>query len=264
MSATSDEDAAACAELVRSHDFLRYATTLFASERERRALTALYAFNVEISRIRDRVTSPVAGEIRLQWWADMLQGEGHGGVMGSPVAAQLQAAIEAFALPVEDLLALIEARRGTIGGERMATMAALQDHLVASIAPLFATTARIRGGELAGADDILSHASLALGLVSAPVTERHLLPAEFVPGPGGTITPEAGAKLVAAARQHLDSAFSCLSRLAPAARPAFLHLSVLRHQLRRGPTADDKLPEPCSHLRILWTLWRAARGRDFN
>ena len=43
-----------CADLVRSHDFARYASTLFVPADQRRALLALYAFNVEISRVREQ------------------------------------------------------------------------------------------------------------------------------------------------------------------------------------------------------------------
>ena len=78
-----------CADLVRSHDFSRYASTLFVPAEQRRALLAIYAFNVEISRVRELVSQPLPGEIRLQWWTDMLAGEGHGGVEGNPVAAAL-------------------------------------------------------------------------------------------------------------------------------------------------------------------------------
>ncbi len=65
-----------CAELVRSHDFARYASTLFVPADQRRALLALYAFNVEICRIRIQVSQPLPGEMRLQWWTDMLAGAG--------------------------------------------------------------------------------------------------------------------------------------------------------------------------------------------
>ncbi len=58
------DSAAFCADVVRSHDFPRYAATLFAPAAERRALLALYAFNVEIVRVRDQVSQPLPGEIR--------------------------------------------------------------------------------------------------------------------------------------------------------------------------------------------------------
>ena len=56
---TSEEDKAAaghCAELVRTHDFTRYASALFVPAPERRALLALYAFNVEICRVHAQVS----------------------------------------------------------------------------------------------------------------------------------------------------------------------------------------------------------------
>ena len=77
---TEDKSAAGhCAELVRAHDFTRYASTLFVPASERRALLALYAFDVEISRIHSQVSQPLPGEIRLQWWTEMLAGDGRGG-----------------------------------------------------------------------------------------------------------------------------------------------------------------------------------------
>src|ERR1700719_5344860 len=82
-----------CANLVRTHDFARYAATLFVPADQRRALLALYAFNAEISRVRDQVSQPLPGEVRLQWWTDMLAGDGHGGIEGNPVAAELVLAV---------------------------------------------------------------------------------------------------------------------------------------------------------------------------
>jgi len=63
--ATSREAAGFCAELVRSHDFSRYASALFVPASQRRALLALYAFNVEVSRVHEQVSQPLPGEMRL-------------------------------------------------------------------------------------------------------------------------------------------------------------------------------------------------------
>ncbi len=99
-SADGDSQAAEfCADLVRSHDFARYASTLVRAGRSSVArCLALYAFNVEISRVREQVSQPLPGEIRLQWWTDMLAGTGHGGVEGNPVAAELLLAIRQLAV----------------------------------------------------------------------------------------------------------------------------------------------------------------------
>jgi len=111
MNAAEDKSAADhCAELVRTHDFVRYASTLFVPTPERRALLALYAFNVEICRVHALVSQPLPGEIRLQWWRDMLAGQSHGGGEGNPVAAEVLLAIRSPSLAGRAALA---ADRGT-------------------------------------------------------------------------------------------------------------------------------------------------------
>ena len=94
-----------CEELVRVADQDRFLASLFAPAEHRGALFALYAFNVEVSRVREAVREPLAGEIRLQWWRDVLAGEGRGEVAANPVAAALAATIARYRLPVERLAA---------------------------------------------------------------------------------------------------------------------------------------------------------------
>ncbi|MGZ8323236.1 MAG: squalene/phytoene synthase family protein, partial [Rhodoplanes sp.] len=57
-----------CEALVRAADKDRFLASLFAPAERRRRLFALYAFNAEIARVREVVRTPIAGEIRLQWW----------------------------------------------------------------------------------------------------------------------------------------------------------------------------------------------------
>src|SRR6266436_7838336 len=71
-----------CEGLLRAADKDRFLATLFAPAEHRDALFALYAFNLEIARAREVVREPVAGEIRLQWWSDVLGGAGRGEVEG--------------------------------------------------------------------------------------------------------------------------------------------------------------------------------------
>src|SRR5690349_19421999 len=65
-------EGASLAALVRRHDRDRYQTALFAPADRREALLALYAFNYEIARVRETVTQPMLGQIRLQWWREVL------------------------------------------------------------------------------------------------------------------------------------------------------------------------------------------------
>ena len=63
-----------CERLVREEDRDRFLATLFAPARVRPALFALYAFDIEIAHVAARVSEPLAGEVRLQWWRDVVTG----------------------------------------------------------------------------------------------------------------------------------------------------------------------------------------------
>ena len=75
-----------CAALVREADRDRYLATLFAPAERRDALLAFYAFNIEIMRVREVAREPMPGEIRLQWWREVLSGEREGEGAAHPVA----------------------------------------------------------------------------------------------------------------------------------------------------------------------------------
>src|SRR3984957_15107448 len=88
-----------CAELVRTADRDRFLASLFAPADRRDALHALYAFNIEVTRVREVAREPLPGEIRLQWWSDVLNGEREGEAQANPVAAALLATVTRHRLP---------------------------------------------------------------------------------------------------------------------------------------------------------------------
>jgi NADH dehydrogenase [ubiquinone] 1 alpha subcomplex assembly factor 6 len=63
-----------CLDMVRMQDRARYLTTLHAPSVNRSALWALHAFNLELARIRDSVSEPMIGEIRISWWREAVDG----------------------------------------------------------------------------------------------------------------------------------------------------------------------------------------------
>jgi 15-cis-phytoene synthase len=283
------DSAAFCADLVRAHDFARYASTLFVPADRRRALLALYAFNVEIFRVHDQVTQPLAGEIRLQWWTDMLAGGGHdggaqGGARGNPVAAELLRAIDAFRLPVEPLSRLIEEHQFDLYNDPMPTLAALEGYVTDTSSALLMLAARIAGPPSAAVEHLARHAGLALGFADViaalprdAVRRRLFLPLQILESHGGSAdevfsgkqTPRTRAALVQLAGEalrHLDTAMTLLADVAPEQRPIFLPLSLLRRDLARVSRADSDpfAPQTRSRLSILWTLWRASRSTPFK
>lgn len=274
-------NAAYCADLVRSHDFDRYAATLFVTPAQRRALLALYAFNVQIVRVRDQVSQPLPGEIRLQWWSDTLAGTAHGGVEGNPVAAELLWAMQAYGLPVAALTALLEQHQFDLYNDPMPDMALLEQYLAATSSTLFVLAAQILGDRSEAAADLARPAGLAAGLLRVianlprdsarrqlflpqDLLERHGVALELVFA--GTATPAlraALAELVRAARAHLDTAMTLLPKLPAATRAAFLPLALVRRDLNALALADaDPFAVPQrSRLATLWTLWRASKSR---
>jgi 15-cis-phytoene synthase len=287
--AAANTDAAAfCADLVRSHDFARYASTLFVPAEQRRALLALYAFNVEISRVRDHVSQPLPGEIRLQWWTEMLAAQGRGGddggAEGNPVASELWLVVRDFRLPVETLSRLIEEHQFDLYNDPMPTMAALEGYVFDTSSALFALAARLAAPPSAEAEHLARHAGFAQGfaqvIASLPrdASRRQLfLPQQLLESQGCTIdelfsgkqTPSLRAAidhLIGEAREHLDAAFVLLATVPTEVRPTFLPLALVRRELARMARADIDpfVPQAMSRLSTLWTLWRASRSRQFS
>ena len=286
MSSTDQGRQAAefCAELVRSHDFTRYASTLFLPPDQRRGLLAIYAFNAEISRVRELVSQPLPGEMRLQWWTDMLVGEDHGGVEGNPVAAELNLAIRNWDLPVERLSRLVEEHQFDLYNDPMPTMAALEGYINDTSAALFSLGAGIAGWQSGEIEHLARHAGLAQGLAqvvaSLPLdaSRRQLfVPLQVLESRGsgmeevfaGKETPNLRAvlsQLIGGARGHMDTAKAQLAGAPPEVRPVFLPLALVERDLKRmsRPETDLFRPITISRLRTLWTLWRASRSRPFR
>jgi phytoene synthase len=282
--AESREAANFCAELVRSHDFVLYASALFVPASQRRALLALYAFNAEVSRVHEQVSQPLPGEVRLRWWTDMLAGVDHGGVEGNPVAAEVLLAIRTCRLPVERLSRLIEEHQFDLYNDPMPTMAALEGYINDTSSALFSLAAGVAGQSSEEIEHLARHAGLAQGIAkvmaSLPLDasrRRLFVPQQVLDSHScgieevfaGKETPKLRAaldQLLGEARGHLRTALGLLERAPPEVRPVFLPLAQVRFDLARMSRADSDpfIPRSTSRFRTLWTLWRASRSRLFS
>ena len=273
-----------CAELVRGNDFTRYASTLFVPAAQRRALLAIYAFNVEISRVREQISQPLPGEIRLQWWTDMLAGAAHGGVEGNPVAAEVLLAIRNWRLPAERLSRLIDEHQFDLYNDPMPTRAALEGYINDTSSALFSLGAGIAGVQSDEIEHLARHAGLAQGMarviaalprdasrrqlfVSLQLLESHGSGIEEVFA--GKETPKLRAaldQLIGEAREHLKAALALLANAPPQVRPIFLPLALVVRDLKRMSRADSDpfVLHVTSRFRTLWTLWRASRSQPFR
>jgi phytoene synthase len=269
-----------CESLVRETDRDRFLASLFAPAEHRPALFSLYAFNSEISRVRDAAREPLPGEIRLQWWKEVLMGERRDEAKAHPVAAALLDTIGKYGVSTLPLLELIEARSFDLYNDPLPSLSALEAYATKTSSSLFALAAQIlRGGTEPVSGDLSLHTGIAYaiaGLLSAfarHASRRQLyLPAEILQRHGasaedvfaGRATPELRAALAEMrlhARGHLAAANDFLTAAPRAVLPAFLPLALVRPTLqgmeRRGyrPFAPVEIPK----WRRQWILWRASK-----
>jgi 15-cis-phytoene synthase len=270
-----------CADLVRQTDKDRFLATLFAPEDKRPALFALLAFSAEIARVRDRVTDPMPGEMRFQWWRDVLAGIGHGDVRSHPVAAGVLDAIEAYSLPVDALFNLIEARAFDLYDDPMPTVLDLEGYCGETSSALIQLSSLIlAGGRDPGTAEVAGHAGVAYAItgllrafpfhaaraqiyIPADILDRHgVVNGDIYSGRATPALKAALGELRALARHHLTKTRSLVHTIRREVAPAFLAVSLVEPYLQRMERADYdpfKTYVDIPQWRRQWILWGAAR-----
>ena len=267
-----------CEELVREADKDRFLAALFAPALQRPALFALYAFNSEIARVREAAREPMPGEIRLQWWREVIEGARPEEASAHPVAAALLEAMRRYRLPAEPLADLIDAHSFDLYDDPMPGLPHAEAYAVKTSSALFALAARILRPD-ANVSDLTGHAGVAfafaewLRLFPRHAARRQLfVPLDILRRNGaepedvfaGKATRELRAAL-AEMRLHIRghlAASNDLFATAPAdILPAFLPVALVRPLLKRMERRDyDPLaPAEVPQWRRQWILWRAAR-----
>jgi len=265
-----------CAELVRTADRDRFIASLFASAERRGPLQALYAFNSELARVRDAARTALPGEIRLQWWADVISRERDDEAKANPVAAALLATIERHHLRREMLLDLIEARRFDLYDDPMIRLDDLETYIRRTSSSLISLAALILAE--AEFEAVAGPAGLALGLAQilrafpihaarrqlylpTEILDRHQVALhDLFAGRSAAGLAAAFADLRELARRHLASAEPEIKALPQEAVPAFLPVALVRPWLDRSERSDPFAPTELAPWRRQWLIWRATRN----
>lgn len=273
-----------CLEQVHRLDHERFLTALFAPAEKRPALFALYAFNIELARIRTLVSEPILGDIRLQWWRETVEALYAGVTPGHDLGPALQAAISTHDLPQEALLDLIDARALDLADEPPAGWAMFEDYIDRTSGTVMRLAAQVLAGPLdAPAQKTIRSASLAYGLTgllrSLPLDAAHgryLLPLALLEKHGldphdffgGRMKPGMAGLLadgVARARHHLAAARAARGALPRRAYPAVLPASLIRRPLallsRPGFDPFRHSTDVPGYRQQLRLLLQSARGR---
>lgn len=267
---------AQCDAQLRAERHDAWLAALLAPAEARPFLHALGAFGLEIGHVRARARQPMAGEIRLQWWQDVVDGDRPGEAAAHPVAAALVDTMSRAALPAALFGDMIDAARMALYDEPPADVAALERRLAASHGTPIRLAARILGGGPA-TDPAAADAGIALGIADLldalrETKSRPPLPAALLARHGvsaadvaaGRATPglEAALADLRAAARHRLAALRAGRRGLGSAGPAFLEAALVAPRLDRGRRSAgpfDPVPD-LAPWRRPWRLWRAHRN----
>ncbi|WP_420962271.1 phytoene/squalene synthase family protein [Brucella sp. IR073] len=271
-----------CLNVLREADRDRYLSVLYAPEEKRGALAALYAFNAEIARIRDIVHDPLPGEVRLQWWRDLINGTEHGAAAGHPVAATLIQAIERYRLPRAAFDNYCEARIFDLYDDPMPSRNDLEGYCGETASAMIQLASLILDGDAAPRfAELAGHAGVAQGVTGLlrllPLHRRRgqiFVPADILQAVGvnredllagndKAALDRVVMAMVALAQEHL-AAFENGRKVLPASlKPAYLPVALVPAYLkaitRKGGDAAREVAE-ISPLRRQWIMFRASAG----
>ncbi len=258
-------------QLLRFADKDRWLSCLLAPAEKQAALMALYAFNFEIARIRETISEPGRGEIRLQFWADQIEAIYKDQSPSHPIAEGLLPIIKAASLPKPAFSNLIEARRFDLYDDPMPDLQTLEGYLGETSSILFVLAAQVlNNGAIAEIADAAGYAGVAYGLCgllrSQPLHARRgqlylpldilsahsVSPAEARSGKPSPKLDAAKAYLRAHADARLQEAKKAITALPKHLFPAFLPLALTGPMLK----ADARQSE-LSQLARQWHLWKA-------
>ncbi len=250
MSDELDDDGL-CAAAVEAHDHDRWLAALFAPDARRPALMALYAFNLEVARVRETVREPMLGEIRLQWWRETLEACARGQPREQPVARALARHVtDAAAWPL--LQAIVDARSADLDAGPPPDLAAYAAGTSGNLAQAAAILLGRDDSDTMKAARAAGTAYALVGLVrAAPFLAAHGRP-WIGDGQVAGLLDQAAGHLAAA--RATGVARPALAAVLPATI-AGLYLTRLR---RPGGDADPLVSPLRKQLTL---LWRAAIGR---
>ncbi|HEV7309427.1 phytoene/squalene synthase family protein [Ensifer sp.] len=278
-----DKTAQILADL-RQTDRDRYLACLLAPVDKQQSLAALYAFNSEIARIRDLVREPLPGEIRMQWWRDLIGNDGATGE-GHPLAEALLQCIGEHRLPRSVFENMIDARIFDLYDDPMEDRSALEGYAGETASALIQLSCLVldpntaaTSAEAAGHGGVAQTIAGLLMLLPLHLSRGQVyLPAELLSATGldrETLIAGENSDAISRAirafagfgRDHLAKARAHASTISQSNFPAFVPLALAEPIFDRAEAVGAGLlqkPIRPAQWRRQWWMWRAARSRRF-
>lgn len=272
-----------CAEQIKNFDNDRYVAALFADKVVREDLFALYAFNLELSKIRETVSEPMIGRMRLQFWRDAIPRVVAGDPPKHAVAEPLSMACQRVSMPESELLALIDAREADLDDIAPKDMMAVEAYAEGTSSALIGLAMRIVGVDPSQHKNFVRDAGIVIALVGLvraipfqASSGRVTLPADLcqVAGldptqshqwPRNPNVSEITLPMLLTAKRHLKAARKSSRQLPKLVMPAVLPLSLsalyLKALQRYGGDPKALAERPIGLPRHLTLVWRSLLGR---
>ncbi len=280
----SADSARYIADLVRREDRDRYLTSMFAPPKERQALLDLYAFNIEVARIREATSEPLIGQMKLEWWRDIVAAlyEGKEVPKGNPVVEGLQEIVNSHDLSRAHFDEFLTHRAEDLAEDAPKDVLSLESYAEGTSARLIWLALEILGVRDNASFAAARHVGIAwalTGIMRAVLfharSNRMMLPQDLMDEQAlagqdalrkknGAKISEVIAKIGAVARLHLDRAAERQKnvdrRAIPALLPAVLADQYLKGSAKRGYDVFDPR-HALQRPNILKLTWSAVRGR---
>ncbi|MEX0924172.1 MAG: phytoene/squalene synthase family protein [Rhodovibrionaceae bacterium] len=280
---TASRDLSFCGTELRRHDRDRFMTCLFAPPERREALFALYAFNQEVAKTPERVSEPMIGQMRLQWWREAIEGIYSGSPRKHQVVEPLAEAVESHGLSRKYFDRLIDTREKDLEMAPPENLPALEDYADGTAATLTWLALEILGVKTGPAMDAGRRVGVCYamtGLLRAipfhASQKRVYIPSDLLAASSARLSdifalkpvkglPPVVEQLAAQAREHLMLARALRLDVPKAALPALLPLTLAERYLKLlakagydpfDPRVQRPLANPAIHLGL-----NAARGR---
>ena len=274
------DDSTFILQSLKSLDRERYLAALYLPQSVRKDIATLWAFDAEIARIPDLVSEPMPGEIRIQWWRDLIRSGDNAG--SGPLAKSLVETLQKHTLPLEVLDTYLDARIFDLYQDPMPDTGTLEGYLGETTSSLFQLAALCTGEARSTAlADACGHAGMAQGLTRIlSQTARHRTRSQiFLPldrlavhettpeiwlstetGPAHQSVISDHLKLV---ESHFEEAKSAIRALSKDTQTVFLPLATIPawlKVLKKNGFQCLTQPVSLSALRQHWELFRAATG----
>ena len=282
-----EDDFSFCQTELKRINPVAHFMALTAPVEHRPALIAFYAFLAELARIPATISEPSMGEIRLQWWRDIVTDpacddkQGCGSANIGPLGSAVKQVQRQYHLSTDVLLQTIDARAFDLYNDPMPDLATYEAYAGETLALPLMQAAQIlnRGENPQELADLCGHAAMAISL------SRHLLTWPiaaqsrklFLPGNAfakygadvenifhhqrGEEVRSAIIDLCTLAEEHQTKAKTLYAALKGKGQahlaPTFLALAPITLTLKmrsKAPFKDLRLP----NWRAYWHIWRMA------